>query len=754
MKATLFSADFVKDANGGVRLLELNTDTGVTETALGKISYTALNNYITSNNLTKITVVAKAQHHRLFVENFETNITNNVTSVTEFIKIYEPLNSSYPTAVTDAADRLILRLAYDEAAVFDSTYCKTNFNTYKLFVTDAATNSGSIAEFYHSSSADGELDYLTKTVNSANNVPDAGLKADEATPIKFFKLGDNGSGVSASWDALIANNYADGGLLTKYHYNSGANINGAVSSIRSLNVIAGTNLDLINLANYSSHASFDLPSDISSEVNTGTQVNELHIKHYYEYATNMIKHDSDFDGVHEDHQIVKADNTSAAIKDLVVGDELKSYFISGSPDTDEYDDLYAWNHTGKTFPSGSYLTSSAVVSTDTQAIDYNGLLEVVVDSDAVYVGTSKSFLLYKSSSNKMAYEAALNIDPTDHYFVDIDGNLVDIDQCNVFITNDDTTNVVEIDIEDTDTYMISGSTAFNAIVSHNAPCFVAGTEISLANGDVKYIENIVVGDIALTYNHETDEVEEKEVEQVISKKVNKTVKYTLENGTTIQATVDHPLYCSTCEDYCSFDPEVTKKAYGLTVGQLEAGMKLKGENGPVKVTLIEEINETAVVYNLNKVAGNHNFYANAILAHNRGCFVAGTTITLEDGTTAPIEKMKINDAVLTYNEAKGETEAGKVGDLKIHEVDTIVRLTLENSIVITTTPEHPFYVIGKGYVKAADLDFGDECLKADGSNSFISTKEILEETHKVYNLLDVSGNHNFYANDILVHNKV
>ena len=50
MKATLFSADFVKDANGGVRLLELNTDTGVTETALGKISYTALNNYITSNN--------------------------------------------------------------------------------------------------------------------------------------------------------------------------------------------------------------------------------------------------------------------------------------------------------------------------------------------------------------------------------------------------------------------------------------------------------------------------------------------------------------------------------------------------------------------------------------------------------------------------------------------------------------------------------------------------------------------------------
>ena len=754
MKATLFSADFVKDVNGGVRLLELNTDTGVTPTALGKISYTALNNHITSNNLTKITVIAKAQHHRAFVEDFETNITNNVTSVTEFNKIYEPLNSSYPTTVTDEADRLILRLAYDEAAVFDSTYCKTNFNTYKLFVSASATNSGSVAEFYHSSSAHGVYDYLSKTVNSENNVPDAGIKADEATPIKFFKLGDNGSGVSASWDALIANNYADGGLMTKYHYNSGENISGSVTSIRSINVLAGNDLDLINLANYKAHASFDLPSDISSEVNGGTQVNELHTKHYYEYATNMIKHDSEFDGVHEDHKIIKADDTSAAIKDLVVGDELKSYFISGSPDTDEYDDLYAWSHTGKTFPSGSYLTSSAVVSTDTQAIDYNGLLEVVVDSDAVYVGTSKSFLLYKSSSNKMNYEAALNIDPADHYFVDIDGNLVDIDECNVFITNDDTTNVVEIDIEDTDTYMISGSTAFNSIVSHNAPCFVAGTEISLANGDVKYIENIVVGDVALTYNHETDVVEEKEVEQVISKKVDKIVKYTLENGKTLECTTDHPLYCTTCSDYCSFEPELSKKAYGLTVGQIEVGMKLKSQDGSIKIVAVDLIQGSTVVYNLNKVQGNHNFYANAILAHNRGCFVAGSLITLEDGSTAPIEEIKIDDAVLTYNEAKGENEAGKVGDLKIHEVDTIVRLTLENSIVITTTPEHPFFVIGKGYVKAADLDFGDECLKTDGSNSFISTKEIIEETHEVYNLLDVSGNHNFYVNGILVHNKV
>ena len=52
-----------------------------------------------------------------------------------------------------------------------------------------------------------------------------------------------------------------------------------------------------------------------------------------------------------------------------------------------------------------------------------------------------------------------------------------------------------------------------------------------------------------------------------------------------------------------------------------------------------------------------------------------------------------------------------------------------------------------------ELEFGDECLKSDGSDSFISTVETLEEKHTVYNLLSVSENHNFFANGILVHNK-
>ena len=135
------------------------------------------------------------------------------------------------------------------------------------------------------------------------------------------------------------------------------------------------------------------------------------------------------------------------------------------------------------------------------------------------------------------------------------------------------------------------------------------------------------------------------------------------------------------------------------------------------------------------------------------CFVAGTEITLSNGDIKNIEDVVVGEEVLTYNEESGVNENGVVGDLKQHEVHSVIRLTLDNENIIITTQEHPFFVEGKAWVKAGELQPLDVCKKVDGSESLISTVEVLEETHTVYNLLSVSENHNFYANGILVHNK-
>lgn len=143
------------------------------------------------------------------------------------------------------------------------------------------------------------------------------------------------------------------------------------------------------------------------------------------------------------------------------------------------------------------------------------------------------------------------------------------------------------------------------------------------------------------------------------------------------------------------------------------------------------------------------------------CFTAGTQITTMVfssnnkiyNNTKNIEDVKVGEAITTYNEDSGKFESGLVGDLKISEVESIIKLTFDDGNIINTTSKHPFYVEGKNWVIAADLIVGDVCKTSYNTQTTISLIETINETTTVYNLLSVEPNHNFYANNVLVHNK-
>jgi intein/homing endonuclease len=167
---------------------------------------------------------------------------------------------------------------------------------------------------------------------------------------------------------------------------------------------------------------------------------------------------------------------------------------------------------------------------------------------------------------------------------------------------------------------------------------------------------------------------------------------------------------------------------------------------------IDVISEPTIVYNVKVVENNHNFFANDLLVHNR-CFIAGTKITLSNGEYKNIEYIKVGDEVLTYNEQLKVTEIGVVGDFKSHNVNSVIDVTFDNANLTTTTSEHPFFVKNKGWVEAKNLIIGDVCINDDNGESTIVSVKHYEKECKVYNLLSVSNNHNFFANKILVHNK-
>lgn len=751
MKGTLFSADFVKDTNDNLRLLEFNTDTSIVGNELYNFDFTEFISVLQTNNITQLDIVYKPFIHDKIV----THISNTITADAPFVTVInlhdEDINTIYPATIPDSSDKFILRLAYDESALFDSTYCKGTVELLNLFTSN--NESSKVVSYFYSSSTESN-NSLDSIINSPN-VPDVAVKdmIEQFNPIDFYKIGSTVEGESDEdrWASFLSSINTENKIIQQYHYGpSSLDEDDHIISVRSFHIVYGGNLDIITLHNYKISSIFELPTSIQSEVDDTQYVNKISDHHYYEYTTNFIK--LDCGGLLSTHQILMEDEEYKPIADVGVGEFIKSFFISGSPQVEINSEIMNWTFEGQYFPEGSYMTTSEVVFKDEKQLKYGGLVEIVVDSESKFIGANKHFLVYDSSTNISKYKLSVYLRPGVDYLYDIDGDLIGIDEVNFYVTTDTSLKLVELDAEDTDTYIISGSTPFNGVISHNAPCFVAGTKITLEDKTQKNVENIQIGDVVLSYNFNTSMVEKQKVRGVGSRKVDKTVKYTFEDDTILESTLDHPIY-SRQIGWISQDPKYTLNVYGLTTRQAEVGIKILKEDGTESlIKSIDIISEAVIVYNVKVVENNHNFFANNRLVHNR-CFVAGTKITLLDGEYKNIEDVVVGEKVLTYNELTGETELGIVGDLKIHNVEDVIDLVFDDTTLLTTTPEHPFFVKEKGWVEAKNLQEGDVCIKDDKTDiTIISVKEDVG-LHTVYNLLSVSENHNFFANKILVHNK-
>jgi hypothetical protein len=135
------------------------------------------------------------------------------------------------------------------------------------------------------------------------------------------------------------------------------------------------------------------------------------------------------------------------------------------------------------------------------------------------------------------------------------------------------------------------------------------------------------------------------------------------------------------------------------------------------------------------------------------CFIAGTKVITDEGEK-PIEEIQVGEKVLSQNVETGEKGYKEVKQLFVHEVDTLYHVQIKG-ITISNTEEHPYWVVGKGWVEAKDLKIGDQVLLASGEKAAIEnvTKEKLETPVKVYNF-EVADWHTYFVADIgvLVHN--
>ena len=136
-------------------------------------------------------------------------------------------------------------------------------------------------------------------------------------------------------------------------------------------------------------------------------------------------------------------------------------------------------------------------------------------------------------------------------------------------------------------------------------CFVAGTEVLLADGTSKAIEDVVIGDLVLAADAETGETQAKPVVDTYVHEDVETWQVETSSGT-VTSTAEHPFWV---------------EGRGWTpVRELEPGDKLVDAEGVrVELVSVTSTGQTARVHNLN-VEDLHSYYVQAgersLLVHN------------------------------------------------------------------------------------------------------------------------------------------
>ena len=166
----------------------------------------------------------------------------------------------------------------------------------------------------------------------------------------------------------------------------------------------------------------------------------------------------------------------------------------------------------------------------------------------------------------------------------------------------------------------------------------------MADGTLKNIEDVVVGDEVKGENG-TNTVIKLDPVLLGDRKL-----YTFNDSEHYFFTSEHPFM--TEQGWKSVKPEKTKERDGIELynqltGALEIGDKIITGDGTFEITNIKskEMNEPDMpLYNFH-ISNDKSYVADNYVVHNKGCFLAGTLISMADGSQKPVEQVDLKDEV-------------------------------------------------------------------------------------------------------------
>ena len=163
-------------------------------------------------------------------------------------------------------------------------------------------------------------------------------------------------------------------------------------------------------------------------------------------------------------------------------------------------------------------------------------------------------------------------------------------------------------------------------------------------------------------------------------------------------------------------------------------------------------------------------YGNEVSFTTTACFIAGTKITMADGSSKNIEDVQTGDKVQSVDPETMKPVISTVEKTMSNPpAQNLVKITFSNGKSNTNTKEHPYWVSGKGWccvdpdilksstvIYSKPLATGDHCLFTGNNHMTEVTITAIEEQPRLslptYNFT-VERTNCYFANGVLVHNK-
>ena len=137
--------------------------------------------------------------------------------------------------------------------------------------------------------------------------------------------------------------------------------------------------------------------------------------------------------------------------------------------------------------------------------------------------------------------------------------------------------------------------------------------VNISLNETRYIHQLTVGDMVLSYNMEKDIIEETEILDMRTPQHDNLYKVIFDDNQELLLTDDHPIF-TLDNTLVSIKPDYTLNRYQLDAEQLVVGDEIKIINSSKEIVSFEKYEGEHDTYTI--MTKNNNFYADGVLVHS------------------------------------------------------------------------------------------------------------------------------------------